>query len=190
MSKATFIVLTTLLVVIIAAPIAAQPYFGASVPLGYVTADVEELNENRFTTGVVGKGGVKLGMYGVEGQLGYTSHIYSVEVFGEDYSAYLNYLRLGLLAKVYPASVFYAGLGVEFSFLVGNGIASGGESYNRRIDSQDGPVYIASEAGIDLPIGANLKVPIGAFFNYAIGNVPTDTRLMEIGAEVGLKYQY
>ncbi|MFW5784484.1 MAG: hypothetical protein ACOCY8_08210 [Spirochaetota bacterium] len=180
----------TVLVAVIAAPIAAQPYFGATVPLGYVTADVEDLNENRFTTGIVGKGGVQLGMYGLEGQLGYTSHIYSVEVLGEDYSAYLNYLRLGLLAKVYPASIFYAGLGAEFSFLVGSGVASGGESYNQQSEAQEGPIYAATEAGVELPVGPNLTVPIGAFFNYAVGNVPTDTRLMELGVEAGLKYQY
>lgn len=179
-----------ILVAIIASPVAAQPYFGASVPLGYVTADVENLQEDRFTTGIVGKAGLELGDYGVEGQFGYTSHVYSIEVLGTDYSAYLNYLRLGFLAKFYPASVFYAGLGAEFSFLVGSGIASGGESYNQRTEAQDGPIYIATEGGIELPIGSNLRLPVGAFFNYAIGNVPTDTRLMELGVEAGLKYRY
>lgn len=190
MKTIKLIAFATILVAIIAAPVAAQPHFGASVPLGYVTADVEDLNENRFTTGIVGKGGFRMGMFGLEGQAGYTAHIYSVDVLDTAYSAYLSYLRLALLAKVYPASVFYAGLGADFSFLVGSGVAEGGETYNQRLDAQEGPIYIATEAGIELPVGENLNLPIGAFFDYAVGNVPTDTRLMELGVEAGLKYQY
>lgn len=168
----------------------AQPYFGARVPLGYVTADVENLDENRFVTGIEGVGGLAFGNTALEAKVGFVSHVYSVEFLGETVSAYLNYTRFALLGKLQPAGPLYLGAGVEFSYLVGAGVATDGASYDQQIDAQDGPIFLALEGGLALPFGPNLTLPIGAFFNFAVGNIPEDSQLIELGLKAGLTYSY
>lgn len=184
------IVIAAAFVVAIAGIAAAQPYVGGRVPLGFVTADVGNLDENRFVTGLEGNGGIRFDDFALEGKVGFLSHVYSVEVFGETVSAYLNYTRFSLLGKLYPADPIYLGAGFEFSYLVGAGVATEGASYNQEIDSQEGPIFLALDGGLQLPIGRNLTLPIGAFFNFAVGNIPDDTRLIELGAKAGLQYTY
>lgn len=168
----------------------AQPYFGARVPIGYVTADVENLDEDRFVTGIEGVGGLAFGNTALEAKVGFVSHVYSVEFLGETVSAYLNYTRFALLGKLQPAGPLYLGAGVEFSYLVGAGVSTDGASYDQQIDAQDGPIFLALEGGLALPFGPNLTLPIGAFFNFAVGNIPDDSQLIELGIKAGLTYSY
>jgi hypothetical protein len=180
----------TVVLILSAAAAYAQPYFGARVPIGYVTADVETLDENRFTTGIEGIGGLKLGTFAIEGKIGYMAHVYTTEILGEEVSASLNYTRFAVLAKLYSASILYLGAGIEFSYLVGYTVATENQSYTQNIEEQEGPIFLALDAGIELPFGRNLYLPVGAFFNYAIGNIPDDTSLLELGVKAGIQYRY
>lgn len=190
MNHVKTIVIAAILAAAVAVTAVAQPYFGGRVPLGFVTADVGDLDENRFVTGLEGNAGIRFDDFALEGKVGFLSHVYSVEIFGETVSAYLNYTRFALLGRLFPADMLYLGAGIEFSYLVGAGVATEGSSYNQEIDAQEGPIFVALDGGLRLPIGRNLALPIGAFFNFAVGNIPDDTRLIELGIIAGLQYTY
>jgi hypothetical protein len=71
-----------------------------------------------------------------------------------------------------------------------NTVATENQSYTQNIEEQEGPIFLALDAGIELPFGRNLYLPVGAFFNYAIGNIPDDTSLLELGVKAGIQYRY
>lgn len=190
MHKGTKIAALVVLVMLVAVPAFSQVYLGAKVPLGFVAANIEDVDENRFATGIDGIVGYRLGMFGIEGNIGLVSHFYTVELPGEDVSTFLTYLRFGAKAKVYPIDIVYLAIGADFSRLIGQGAAYDDAAYAELVDMQEGPLFLATEGGVEVPIGPNLYLPVGLFYNVAIAGIPADSRLMEVGLKAGVQYRY
>lgn len=178
------------LMVLFAVPAFAQFYFGGEVPLGYITADLDTVDSDRFAVGLYGKAGFKFGVFALEGKAGYLSHMYKTEIAGETITGGLNYLRFAALGKIYPVSILYVGAGVEFSYLVGYTVSTVNETYTETIERQDGPIYFTTNAGVEIPIGKHLYLPLGGFFNYAIANIEDNWKIMELGVTAGIQYRY
>lgn len=178
------------LVTLVAVPAFSQVYVGAKVPLGFVAASIEDVDENRFAAGIEGIAGYRMGLFGIEGNIGLLSHFYTVELADEEVATILTYARFGAMAKVYPIDIVYLGIGADFSYLIGRGAAADDAAYGELVDMQDGPIYLATEGGVEIPIGPNLFLPVGLFYNVAIANIPEDSRLMEVGVKAGVQYRY
>jgi hypothetical protein len=190
MNRATKIAAIGVLAMLVAAPAFSQVYFGAKVPLGFVAASIEDIEENRFAAGIDGIVGYRLGMFGIEGNLGLLGHFYTAEIAGADVSTFLTYLRFGAMAKAYPIDIVYLAIGADFSYLIGQGAAVDDTAYAELVEMQDGPIFLATEGGVEIPIGPNLVLPVGLFYNVAIANIPEGSRLMEIGLKAGVQYRY